>query len=373
MRVCHIVESIDHGAIENWLTRTLSYAKQQRQDIDWTFYCTWPVTGRRHKALIQQGGQVIQSPVDFGQTKQFLSSMRAFLKANQFDILHCHHDFMSGFYLWAAMGLPIKKRFVHVHNTDEALPTPSRWKHALLLEPLRRSCLHLADGIVGIADHVLDQFLRYRSRRPGKDSVCYYGVDLHDIQAAQFDPARFRNELGLPAQAKILLFIGRVVPLKNPVFVVDVLKAVLNRQSDFYAVFAGEGVLSEQVRQRAEELGIQKQIRMLGWRNDSAYVMKNSDVFVFPRPEQPKEGLGLVVVEAQACGLPTITTPGICDDAIVSQPMVERIPLAAGPDAFADTVLKLTSARPGCDAKVIDNSRFGMKQATQQLLRLYNS
>ncbi len=372
MRVCHIVESLDKGAVEAWLSRTILHSATEFPDFHWTIYCTLTNVGRNVDALREAGVTVVASPVPFGQTLAFLAAMRSYLRARHFDVVHCHHDFQSGFYLWAAAGLAIKQRWVHVHNTDEALPTPSRWKHRLLLGPLRKSCLRMADGVIGISNHVLDQFLRFRPRRPERDFVRYYGLDVNPIRTAQRDPQKFRSELELPPDARLLLFVGRMSPLKNPVFVVDVLAATLKQVPNAYAVFVGEGDLTEQVERRSHELGVSQRIRMLGWRDDIASIMKNSDVFVFPRPETPLEGLGLVVVESQACGLPMLTTKGIAEDAIVDPGMVKRIPLWSPADEWARHVVELLNSQPTCDCDTIAASRFGMDTTTQQLLALYD-
>lgn len=364
---------MDKGAVENWLARTFVHARQGHPDVKWTFYCTLPSEGRHADRLRSQGATVVTSPVPFGQTQAFLRAMRAYLKSNQFDVLHCHHDFLSGFYLWSALGLPIRQRWVHVHNTDEALPTPSRWKHRLLLEPLRQTCLRMADGVIGISNHALDQFLRERPRRPGRDVVRYYGVDTTPIRQAEHAPLKLRKELQLPADAMVLLFIGRMSPLKNPVFVIDILKATLELRPNAYAVFVGEGNLAETVRRRALELQVADRIRMLGWRDDVAYLMKNSDCFVFPRPEQPIEGLGLVVVESQACGLRMLTTPGISDDAILDDKMVTRIPLASASDRWAQALDELLQTPVSCNTESVELSRFGMDASTTQLMSLYEN
>lgn len=371
MRICHVVESLDKGAVETWLVRTFIHSRRHYPDVEWTFYCTLPEVGRQAELVRSLGGSVVASPVPFSQTRSFLGALRAFLKSHRFDILHCHHDFLSGFYLWAACGLPIPQRWVHIHNTDESLPTPSRLKQRLLLEPLRQSCLRLSDGVIGIANHVLDQFLRHRPRRPKHDFVRYYGVDVGRIRPIKHDPCQFRREIRLPEEACILLFVGRMSPLKNPVFVIDVLQAVLAMRPNAYAVFAGEGELTSAVRHRAEQLGVVDRIRMLGWRDDAAYLMKNSDCFVFPRPEQPVEGLGLVVVESQACGLRMLTTPGISDDAILDEQMVRRISLACQPVRWAQALNKLLDSPITCNADMVERSRFGMDNSTAQLMSLY--
>jgi hypothetical protein len=39
LKVLHIVESLDRGAVENWLVRMARYARNRQMDVDWAFYC----------------------------------------------------------------------------------------------------------------------------------------------------------------------------------------------------------------------------------------------------------------------------------------------------------------------------------------------
>ena len=67
MRVLHIVESLDRGAVENWLLRMLAKARAQgRTDVDWTFYCALAQTGAKEPAAHALGARVIRSPVPIG-------------------------------------------------------------------------------------------------------------------------------------------------------------------------------------------------------------------------------------------------------------------------------------------------------------------
>ena len=88
---------------------------------------------------------------------------------------------------------------------------------------MRQICLFMADRIVGISNHTLDAFLAGRARRPERDSVHYYGVDPTPFENVSADRLGFRRRWDLPEDASILLFGGRLVPEKNPVFAVDVL------------------------------------------------------------------------------------------------------------------------------------------------------
>src|SRR5204863_195341 len=106
--------------------------------------------------------------------------------------------------------------------------------------------------------HTLDTFLHGRQRRPTRHIVHYYGVDPTPFQPVQkYDRTAFRRSLNLPDDALILLFGGRLVLEKNPVFVVDVLARLRMIENRAVAVFAGSGPLERNIEGRAEQLGVQ--------------------------------------------------------------------------------------------------------------------
>ncbi len=152
---------------------------------------------------------------------------------------------------------------MHVHNTDESLPTPSRFKHRLLLEPFRKICLHLSDKVVGISRDTLATFLKTRKPRPGRDVVCYYNIDESAFSQVHADRDAFRGQLGLNGDAKLLLCLGRMVALKNPVQAVDIMVEIMKANEDAFGIFAGEGDLLEDAKLRAEQLGMSQ--RFVFW------------------------------------------------------------------------------------------------------------
>ncbi len=374
IRILQIVENLNTGAVENWLYRIFAAASVEYPDYHWTFFCTLGKPGRLDDKVRQLGGEIIYSPHAIGDKRAFLSSLRAVIKDGHYDILHCHHDFVSAVYLFASLGIKMRKRIVHVHNTDEALPTPSAVKRFLLKEPMRQTCLHLADNIVGISREALARFTQGANAKPGRDRVVYYSVDTSQFRQQISTREQFRLELGFSAKAKVLLFTGRMTPLKNPLFVVEILAQLAETDPNVVAVFAGAGPLEARVRELAQENKLTDRVRVLGWRDDTAAIMRLSDVLIFPRLEEPKEGLGLVLVEAQAAGLPVLASPSITEDVQVIPELFEIIPLSAGPKAWAQQVSAILSQDQlprQRHLERIESSHFSMTTSVSNLMSLY--
>jgi glycosyltransferase involved in cell wall biosynthesis len=373
-RTIHIVESLGQGATEKWLLRMLSHARARDEPVEWSFYCTLPGAGGKEKEALDLGAEVIISPTSIGSHLHFASALRNEIAKRKYDVLHSHHDLLSGIYLSAALGVPLRRRIVHVHNAGEALPTGSRAKQLFYKPLLRRATLALADCVVGVSEHTLDTFLAGRPRRPQRDLVRYCGVDASPFIGPAPDRGEFRRSLAFPDDAKIMLFAGRMVPEKNPVFVIDVLAELRRLDDRAVVVFAGTGSQEEEVLERANALGLGDHIRLLGWRDDVASIMRCADWFILPSPEWPMEGFGLAVVEAQLAGLRLLLSRGIPSDPLLPTAAYRRLSLRDAPEQWSNSAFQmLREPAPSAAAALnaLRQSPLDMDYALKALLGLY--
>lgn len=374
MKIIHIVENLDKGAVENWLVNVFLKSKVYRPAWEWSFYCILNRPGRLDELVRKAGGVIYYSPVSISHKFAFLKHLRFILKRGKYDILHSHHDFLSGFYLLASWGISFKQRILHIHNNDRALPVGNAFVHKILLNPFKWLGYYFSDTVIAISKNTLKDHLgSYIHNKRLSCIVLYCGIDMSVFRA---DTERsIKEELNIPETAKLLLFVGRMNEYKNPLFVIDILAELNNQAEDIYALFIGKGELEQSLAEKAQYLNLEKQVRILGWRDDTARIMKQVDLFVFPRLEFPKEGLGLVVVEAQAAGLPMITTKAIVEDAIIIPELVEILPLENNAVEWADKVLEVLNHPKAIykkDALIkMENSHFELSRATQRLIGLY--
>lgn len=86
---------------------------------------------------------------------------------------------------------------------------------------------------------------------------------------------------------------------------------------------------------KAQKLGIAEHVRFLGVRSNVADLMQAMDVFVFP---SLYEGLPVTMVEAQASGLPCIISDKVPPECILTEGLVNIMPLSASPEAWAEKI-----------------------------------
>ena len=116
-----------------------------------------------------------------------------------------------------------------------------------------------------------------------------------------------REELALPDDSALYLHIGRMVPQKNQLRLVDIFAEVLRTDPKAYLLLAGSGQneYESEVLARIKSRGLDRRVRALGNRPDVSRLLEAADVMLFP---SQWEGLPGVVLEACAVGVPVLAS-----------------------------------------------------------------
>ena len=145
-----------------------------------------------------------------------------------------------------------------------------------------------------------------------------------------------RQELGLSIEF-IVGHVGRFNQPKNHPFLLAIFAALLKKESNAILLLVGGGEDVPRMQAKARELGIADHVRFMGVRSDVADLMQAMDVFVFP---SLYEGLPVTMVEAQTAGLPCLISDKVPPECILTEGLVDVMPLSAGAEAWADAILE---------------------------------
>jgi glycosyltransferase involved in cell wall biosynthesis len=273
--------------------------------------------------------------------------------------------------MWAARlaGVPI--RITHSHNTDHS-PTEvstsrrlyERWCRALIRQ-------HATAGLAVSALAAVPLFGE-RWRDDPRWRVFYHGIDLAPFYA-RAELATLRTDLGLPLRGPVIGHVGRFAPQKNHALLLEIFAKVCEQRDDARLLLVGDGPLREVLVEQAQRLGLTDKIVFAGVRSDVAELLSLMDVMVFPSRH---EGLALVLLEAQASGLPIVMTSSLADDGCVVRDLITRVPLSAPPSEWAGAVVRLLSGpargvRVAAAIEMMRASDFNIEVSTQRLLNLY--
>lgn len=140
------------------------------------------------------------------------------------------------------------------------------------------------------------------------------GIDARQYVYNEKTRNRIREELGV--QGKVVVgHIGRFVYQKNHDFILEVFSQFHKKRADSVLLLIGEGELLQAMQQKADDMGISDAVIFYGVTYDIPGMLQAMDMFIFP---SRFEGLGIVAIEAQASGLPTLCADTIVDEVNVS-------------------------------------------------------
>ncbi len=101
----------------------------------------------------------------------------------------------------------------------------------------------------------------------------------------------------------MLIYISELNTNKNQTSLLDALKEVLTHRQDVSLMLVGTRANEDNLRMKSEVLGISEHVIFTGYRSDVSALLNASDIAV---PSTIREGLGLNVLEAMACGVPVV-------------------------------------------------------------------
>ncbi|MTH54506.1 glycosyltransferase [Bacillus mangrovi] len=189
------------------------------------------------------------------------------------------------------------------------------------------------------------------------------GLDTKKIELKSVNRVEKRNELGINNNGLILLSVGEINKNKNHETVVRALSKINN--SNIYYVICGKGPLDNHLRKIIKELGMEKQIMLLGYRTDIVEIAKVSDIFVFP---SFREGLSVALMEAMACGLPIVCSNIRGNNDLVKDRRGGYLVTPSNTDMFASAISKLISDKRLC----IEMGEYNKEKIVNCDIRLIN-
>jgi glycosyltransferase involved in cell wall biosynthesis len=161
----------------------------------------------------------------------------------------------------------------------------------------------LADGVFAPSTRTVQYVHRLGIHRPVYLTPYVVDTDFFRERAAASDRGMTRRTWGVPEDAFVALFVGKLVKWKRPG---DLLEAIA-RVRGIWGVFAGDGPLRGILEARAARLGVSDRVRFLGFKQQTELpqVYAAADVLVLP---SEYEAFGVVVNEMFASGHPAVVS-----------------------------------------------------------------
>ncbi len=315
------------------------------------------------------------------------------------DVIHAHWLLPNGFFGAVAsrlFGIPL---VVSIPGSDALVATQN---------PLFRAMAHFAlsqAGLVTANSHALrDVAVAELGADPARFDLIIYGVDPAALRPDPAGVAELRVSLGVPAEALLLLAVGRMVYKKG----FDVLIRALGilQQAGFltspqstnqstnlpptnlpptnppsalppiHLALIGDGDLWQAWQELARELGVDAHVHWLGripFDQMSRYY-NAADALVMPAVTRPADGLNVCVLDAMACAKPVIGSSAAGNELVIEGGVNGYITPEQDPYALAAAILRLAALPPaqraalGAAGRRLVETEFGWPHLARRYL-----
>ena len=317
----------------------------------------------------------------------FIRGFRQILRDGSYDAIHDHQDYTSGVhYLWGLGCLP-HIRVAHVHNPWLHKEVDYGTSQTRRLTMRMGKCLvqQLATNICGTSADILHEYgfpLQALTRPLTTVLHCGFNVGRFNGPIGP-DRSSVLSEFGWDSSARIVLFAGRLdrtlefehpQNYKNSWLALNVVRAAAEKDKSVCLLMAGDGVPQRQeMQQHIESWGLTNWLRLLGVREDMPRLMRAANMLFFPSNQ---EGLGMVAVEAQASGLPVLTSDAVPAAARIMPQLYRTLSVHASFSEWTDALFEtLNTGRATLDAarEAVEASHFSIENSARRLVQIYSA
>ncbi|WP_289170022.1 glycosyltransferase [uncultured Pseudoalteromonas sp.] len=353
MKVAHIIKSLDTGGVETWL-KDLSYITEDKLD----FILHNNSASYYEDEVKENSAKITRIPLRLGMLT-FSKKLYNHFKKESFDVVHSHVNLASGWMLFIAWlaGVPI--RVAHCHNDKRSEYKTHSFSKKLYYFFAKVLVNLFSNKKIAVSKDCAPSMFYSSS----KVNILPCGLNL-----IAKDNKLSRSELGLQNDDIVLAHVGRFVPQKNHLFLLD-LMTLLKSESNFKLLLIGDGKGYTEVEEIIGKRNLTN-IKLLGVRSDVKELMKyTADFFLLP---SKFEGLGLVAVESQSNNLFTLVADTVPKDVKISD-FLEFLPIDKA-STWKERLLELTASKEHIKAKRLpfDNRKFSIEENYRQLTVIYS-
>ena len=318
LRVAQMMTDMNYGGVEMVV---LNYYRHiDRTKVQFDFFALEGSTLPQREEIERLGGRVYVVP-KYTHLPQYETAIQNLFQQNGYRIVHSHMNTLSVFSLYGAKKAGVPVRIAHNHSTagrGEGAKNAMKY----LLRPFAA----VYPTQLCACSQTAGKWLY------GKQPFRVFNNAI-ELERFTYDPAKreaARRELGL-GDRLVLGHIGRFCYAKNHEFLLNVMAEVCKLRPDAVLLLVGEGEGEDAARQQAEALGLQENVRFLGRQSDTTKFYQAMDAFVLP---SRYEGLGIVLIEAQAASLPVVCSTEVPQEAKIL-PEMQYLSLQESPAVWA--------------------------------------
>lgn len=359
IRVLQVFSRLDRGGAE---TAIMNYYRQiDRSKVQFDFVQHTDENCAFNNEIESLGGKIHRIPrYKVFNHFTYLAAWKQLLSNHpEYSIVHGHYFTISILYFHVARKMD---RYCIAHSHIEMRGFRSIFMKAITL-PLRK----IANYYFACSEAAGVFLFGKKIVRGPRFFIMRNSIDTKRFSFNQNLRDQVRNQMQL-ADRFVIGHIGRFNQQKNHKFLIDIFVKVYCSESSAILILVGDGKLRPSIEEMLERLELKANVIFTSIRSDIPELLQAMDVFVFP---SLYEGLGIVAIESQTAGLPTIVSDRIPSEANITN-LIERESLTSSASAWATKILKYRDWKDRKDmSDYVHSKGYDISQTSKWLQNFY--
>jgi glycosyltransferase involved in cell wall biosynthesis len=335
MRLALFTDADEFAGIERHMF-DLAVGLHQR-GIDVRVACPTPTP--LAEKVVASGIEVVSIPKRGFVDQGAIGTLRDLLQSGTIDLVHVHNGRTA---LLGALALEFARtgRCVMSQHFVEPANVSRRGPMAAASKLAHRWVNQRISRFIAISEAVRQAMLERGDAPAEKIALVPHGIPAPDVRVLT-PPETLRAELGIAGDRPLIVCASRLEREKDVASLVTAMAQVVSAHPRALAVVAGDGSQRPALEKQIQQLRVQENVRLIGFRQDVLSIIQAADIFVLP---SLMEGFGLVLLEAMALGKPVIATRAGGPIEIVCEGKTGLLVPPAAPDALAQAIRQLLTA-----------------------------
>lgn len=308
-------EPISNGGQESFVMNVYTHMDKADMEIDFLtpYYCD----NEYYKNLVaENGGHIFAYNLPFcpgGLRNSIKAPIRDALLKKKYDVVHIHSGSISVLAIASriAKKCGVRKIIVHSHCAAERKTLKYR-----IVKLLTRHTMNSCPTDYCACSQVAGEWKFSNEIVKNKLVILKNGVDLDKFKFDKEKRNILRSKVGFDEDDYVIGHVGRFSYQKNHEYLVEIFARLSKKTDKYKLLLIGTGENYDEINISVKEKGVAEKVYFAGNVNNVNEYMQAMDIFVLP---SRFEGLPIVGVEAQAAGLPVVTSTQVSEELKITE------------------------------------------------------
>lgn len=361
IKILHIVSNLDCGGAETMIMNI--FRNIDREKFQFDFLCLNPKENSKYENEIKKlNGNIyiVENP------KQKIKYLYNLLKENNYDVIHSHVMFYTGFINYIAKKAGVKIRICHSHSSNDIKKETFIRKIYMIIT---RFLINKYSNVKIACGEKAGKYLYGKNKN---FIVLKNGIDLEKfVNVTNEQVENLKKEFNIEKDDFVIGHVGSFIEVKNQDYFIELAKEIKKDTDKFKIVLVGDGFRYNYIKNMIEENNLQKHFIMPKIREDINVFMKMFDIFIMP---SLYEGFPLTVVEALAGDNICYLSDTISDETKIIESRVNFFNLEENKEKLLSNIKNDIKSKKELNINIeLINKGFSIRKMVEDITKIYKS